>query len=183
MAVRHLVRLSRSNHRSDERWWVDVDDAFTLVVNYDDPRWRSIPLPRKGWRYYSVDEQLVAEDFPLRMDGEKRRRGKWLVTFCPLWFPGWYRTSEALEAINKSSGLQAPVRAEAETAIYHTRDRHLVAFGQPRDERLVGVVCTGPSDGGVMLRLGTTENNWAPHSCLLLVQSATPESQDKQVDK
>lgn len=141
--------------------WMLSQESVTAIVNYDDPRWSSIPT--QGGKYgYVVSSDLTPADF---LKGD--RKGKWAVTFRWLTKPGSCTTTQALEAI-KASNLPGANRAEIESVMDAHPRNWWAGFGTPRDSGRVPCVFRLADDGKRDLGLSGPVVKWREGDRFLL---------------
>ncbi len=104
--------------------------SFTVMVNYDDPRWQGIDRPA----YYYINDSLTVADFPVYKTGSEE------VDYEYVEFDHDPTTQEVLDEIDRR-GLRVPDRAEAEVFLDKNPD-------EPK-KRWIAALC-----GTVSIRYG-----------------------------
>lgn len=151
--------------------WMLSKETVTVIVDYDDPKWRTIP--KQEGKYSYVSTRLCPDDFPVRKDSGRPRTGKWLITFQWLTQHGGFTTEQGFDAV-AICGLPGATRAEIETVINAYPQHGWVGFGKSRFRGYILCIYQCVSSRRRRLGFGNRDAFWAESDRLLLVSKASP---------
>lgn len=151
--------------------WTLSLESVTVVVNYNDRRWRTVPK-NTSRRYFPLSYSLTPQHFP---KGE--RCGKWEVTFRWLIYHRRPTTKQALEAI-KATGFPGALRCEVESLIDAHPLHGWAGFGALDESGWAPLVFVYDDEGrrcfNLQSDLGDPAHSWSLDSRFPVVCAARP---------